>query len=272
MDRHAFLETIKNRPSRKMMGRLPSPTDRRTLQLGNYLDLAKLPPLYKKQDYLVKVPDPCGTMLNDQLGDCVVAAYGHAIQAWTGSASTEVTVPDASILLGYEAVGDYVPGEPSTDQGCDMLTACRYWRKTGLLDGHGNRHKIEAFAAVQPGNLHEIRYAIQLFGGFYAGWGLPKTAAEQTTWWVVQKNGPGRPYSWGGHCTWVGGFNVERNVFILKSWGDTYYATLHFMLTYMDEGYALISKDFLQANGIAPSGLNLVQMEADLAAVTKESR
>lgn len=268
MDRHAFLQSIKNLPPRQILGRTPSRPDRRTLRLSDYLPLGKLPPLYRKQDYLVKVPDPCGAMLNDQLGDCVIAGYGHAIQGWTGSAASEQTIPDSSILAGYEAVGGYVPGEPNTDQGCDMLSAAKYWRSTGLVDCEGKAHKIDAFASVDIGNLWEIRYAIQLFGGFYAGWGLPNTAQNQTTWWVVQKGGSGAPYSWGGHCTWVGGFNVERNVFILKSWGDTYYATLEFMLTYMDEGYALISKDFLDANGVSPSELNLAQMDADLGVVT----
>lgn len=256
------LDLVKALPKGKMLGRVPSPHDSRTLRLAKYLP--NKPPLFKKQDFLVKAPDPCGMMLNDQLGDCVIAAMGHAIQGWTGSATSELTIPDCDILKGYEDVGGYVPGDPSTDNGCDMLAGCKYFRGTGLIDSKGVAHKIDAFASVEIGNLNEIRYAIQLFGGFYAGWAMPITAQTQDTWFVVQKGGAGAPDSWGGHATWVGGFNVERNVFILKSWGTTYYATLHFMLTYMDEGYALISKDFLKANGVSPSMLDLAQMDKDL--------
>lgn len=264
-DQLAKLALIKDLPRGKMLGRNPSVYDSRTLRLATYFK--NLPALYKHQDYLVKVPDPCGAMLNDQLGDCVIAGYGHAIQGWTGSATSELTVPDKNILKAYEDVGGYVPGNPNTDQGANMLTACKYFRRTGLIDGSGIAHKIDAFAAIEIGNLNEIRYAIQLFGGFYAGFAMPESSQSQTTWWVVKKGGGGAPGSWGGHCVWIGGFNFDRNVFILKSWGDTYYATLHFVLTYMDEGYALVSKDFLTANGVSPSTLDLAQMDADVIKV-----
>ncbi len=248
----------------KRLGRNPSIVEPRNLKLGKYLKT--LPPLYHHQDFLVKAPDPCGMMLNDDLGDCVIAAYGHAIQGWTGSATSELTVPDSSILKGYEDVGGYVPGDPSTDNGCDMLTACKYWKKTGLVDAKGVAHKIDAYAEINVGDLNEVRYAIQLLGGFYAGWALPITAQPEGTWYVG-KGGNAAPGSWGGHCTWVGGFNMDRNVFIMKSWGDTYYATIEFVLTYMDEGFALVSKDFLAANGVSPSVLDLAQMEADAEAL-----
>jgi hypothetical protein len=35
----------------------------------------------------------------------------------------------------------------------------------------------------------------------------------------------------------------------------------------MDEGFALVSKDFLAANGVSPSVLDLAQMEADAEAL-----
>ena len=80
-------------------------------------------------DYLATLPDGppsldntsgiggWGEMMNDRLGCCTCSTAGHMIQTWTAQAHNEVTVPDAAILAAYEAVGGYIPGNDSTDNG-----------------------------------------------------------------------------------------------------------------------------------------------------------
>src|SRR5208337_2448702 len=41
--------------------------------------------------------------LNDQLGDCVIAAIMHALGVWTGNAGNLITANNAQVLAAYEA-------------------------------------------------------------------------------------------------------------------------------------------------------------------------
>ncbi len=109
-----------------------------------FLNLPKQPPwvnyTYKANRSLSNI------YLNDRLGDCVVAAGYHFKGLITGNLGTEYIASQANILHDYEKIGGYVPGNPSTDQGCDMATAMNYWAKTGFADGK----KIVAWMSVDP--------------------------------------------------------------------------------------------------------------------------
>jgi hypothetical protein len=93
--------------------------------------------------YGAKVPS-WPMYLNDQYGDCTCAAAGHMIQNWTANAAAEVTVPDASVLSFYE---HFVGTPPPPDQGCNMLSVLRYWRKAGV-----DAHKVLAFTSIDLKN------------------------------------------------------------------------------------------------------------------------
>ena len=69
------------------------------------------------------------------LGDCVIAGGYHVEAVWTGNAGQLFTATDAQIVADYGAIGGYVPGDPSTDNGCDEQTAFNYWTKTGFANG-----------------------------------------------------------------------------------------------------------------------------------------
>src|SRR5262245_58839678 len=55
---------------------------------------------------------------NDTLGDCVIAGGWHVLGIWTGNAGHLVMGTNAQITSDYSSIGGYVPGDPSTDQGC----------------------------------------------------------------------------------------------------------------------------------------------------------
>ena len=239
-------------------GKLAPVIDKRTLKLENYLisDRLPAPPSSRAWD---KGITSWGEMLNSELGCCVIAAQGHAVQIVTANASTEVTVPDSAILAGYEAVGGYVPGNPQSDQGCDMLTACKWWQGTGI-----GGHQIAAYATC-PLNAAMIQTAIDLFGLAYIGFEVPQSAVDQfnagQTWTVV----PGSPIV-GGHCVDLVDYDATGPTCI--TWGKLQKMTWQFLLTNMDEAYAVVSKEWIEANGQTPSGLNLTQLLADVAAIS----
>jgi len=248
-------------PVRKL-GKRAQRLDPRTFKLARYLaPVLPTPPL--EAGYIQKV-SVWPMMLNDSLGDCVIAGAGHCIEQWTTYAGKPVVLTDQQILQGYEAVGGYVPGNPSTDQGCDMLTACNYWRQTGF-----GGHKILAYVEVDQTNLVEVKQAIYLFGNLYAGWQLPLTVQSANVWSVSTRTGDGTPGSWGGHCAPVVGYNASaaKGGVTVVTWGGLMPVTWNFLQIYADELYAVLSQDWLEANGYAVSGFNLKQLEADLQAV-----
>ena len=158
------------------LGKLAPRVDPRTPKLHDFL----AGPLYTpaKQDWPAagKI-GYWGMMLNDQLGDCVIASKGHLVILFTTltGAHKNVILPDSVILAGYEAVGGYVPGKPNTDQGCNMLTAAQYYQSVGF-----GGHKITAYASVDYMNAPLLQAGVNLFGGVDLGVALPVTVQDQT--------------------------------------------------------------------------------------------
>jgi hypothetical protein len=106
---------------------------------------------------------------NDNLGDCVIAAGYHIVGVETGNAGTAYRATSAQIVHDYSAIGGYVPGDPNTDQGCELPTALSYWQSHGFTDGT----KLLGSIAVDATNLHEVQLACYLFENLFFGIDLP---------------------------------------------------------------------------------------------------
>ena len=76
---------------------------------------------------------------------------------------------------------------------------------------------------------------------------------------------PARPGSWGGHAVNVVAYD-DRTLTVV-TWGRLQEMTWAFWERYVDESYAIISPDFLDA-GKAPNGFDLAALRRDLALVT----
>ena len=257
------------------LGKRAPRRDLRTLKLSDYLtpELPK-PPI--RAGYIDQVKS-WPMLLNDSLGDCAVACPGHQIQQWTTYAGTPFVPRDKDILKAYEDVGGYKPGDPSTDNGCYILDVLKYWRKTGIAG-----HKILAFASVNFNNRTEMEQAIYLFGSLNVGVALPLSAQNPThhdplgfckPCWSVPKGGPygdGSPGSWGGHCIPIVGYSNDPAGYPgveVITWGAVYDMTWPFIKNYMDEAWVILTQDWINAAGKTPTGLNLAQLQADLAAI-----
>ena len=107
--------------------------------------------------------------LNDTVGDCVIAAIMHALGVWTGNAGSLVTASDAQVLAGYEAIGGYVPGQPNTDNGCNIQTMFNYYMANPLPDGS----KLLGYVGVDPTNPTQVMRSIDLFENLILGLALP---------------------------------------------------------------------------------------------------
>ena len=204
-------------------------------------------------------------LLNDQLGDCVIAAMMHMVQQWTYFASNGTAMQvatDAEALSAYEAIGGYVPGDASTDNGCDMLSALNYWRNTGIVV-NGQVHKIAGYVELNPTNLLQVEQAIYMFGNAFTGVQLP-TSAQGEDAWTVTDGGiyapTGQPGGWGGHCVPL---DADSPITLTcVTWGSLLKMSHNFRLDYMDEAYGVLSQDWIDSQGLSASQFNFAALQA----------
>lgn len=248
-------------PPRKL-GKKPARFDKRTLKFGSYLTPA-LPAPPPHVDWSRGYSWDWHMFLNDQLGCCVEAAKGHAEQIWTMNNGRLVTVPDSTILANYEAIGGYVNGDPSTDNGEDELSSLTAWRK-----GTTNLTSLQAFASIDPQTQAHVQVGIYLFGLAYIGFSVPQSAMDQNaageTWDTVPDDGG----IVGGHAVVVPMYDQPSNILTCITWGMRQKMTWAFWTTYVDEAYVLLSPSWLARGQVDPSGFNLAALQSDLAAVT----
>jgi hypothetical protein len=242
------------------LGKGPRKFDARNLKLSKYIKALPTPP-GPEQSWVMEVID-WPMFLNDQLGDCVIAGAAHVIQQWDYYSRKSFLLPtDQQVLKAYEDVGGYVPGDPNSDNGCNMLDALKYWRKTGIA-----AHKIGAFVEVDPKNLYEVAVAVWLFGNLYTGVALPISAQGQSAWVVPEggtKSEQGQPGGWGGHCVPI--MAVSPKTLTCITWGMRLKMSHNFFADYCEEAYAVLSEDWINRLGIAPSGFDFDTLKADLA-------
>jgi hypothetical protein len=243
------------------LGRLPqhSRETHPRVMLEDHVNFTKLPKVPSLVDRASKVSS-WPMYLNDQLGDCTCAAVGHAIQAFTAYASAEVTIPSNSVLSLYEAVGGYVPGDPSTDQGCNEQDILTYWNKTGV-----NGHKISAFAEIGDyTNVAKLRQALYLFGTVYLGIQCPASAQEQfenhEPWTYV----PGSEIE-GGHAIVLQ--EAKGSDMSIVTWGALQAMQPSFAEHYIEEAWVIITPDWIAKNGNDIDGFNLASLQADFASL-----
>jgi hypothetical protein len=238
------------------LGKKPPKVDAKRLKLGRYL-LPGMLPAPSSQDWVGAITD-WGMMLNNELGDCVFAGIGHAIQTWSANNSgTEVTVPDSGILSAYELWAGYDPANPDTDQGAFEVDVLNRWRQEGFQG-----HALRAYADPDPGNIEHVKQAITIFGGVYLGLALPTSAQSEDVW----ADTSGEPGTWGGHCVWVPRYDSDGPTCV--TWGELKRMTWDWFVKYCDEAHALMSDDFLRPSNFSASGFDLGQLEADLQALS----
>ena len=247
--------------SERLLGRLPKREDDRTLKLVKYLP-AVLPAVPDVDDWSTKMTN-IGPMLNNNVGDCAIAAPGHAEQSWSSQTESQIIITDPEILQAYMDVSGY-DGTPATDSGCNMLAVAKRWRTVGI----GGK-KISAFADVDIANQDHVDFTIHGFGGMYGGLDLPKSCQNQLCWSVSLGGTDGDPGrgSWGPHAIWIVGRDRLRRTYKFVSWGMLMEMTYDFWAIYGDEGIACLSETDWAENQLTPSGFDLPTLRDDVVAV-----
>jgi hypothetical protein len=265
-------------PAAGRLGRRPLDRTRPRLTLEKYLDPRS--PLARGQ--LPAVPltedvDRASAVAswpmygNDQLGDCTIAAAGHMFGAWsTYAIRTEAVFADDEIITAYSAVGGYVPGDPSTDQGCVMSDVLAYLKHTGLTDTSGKVHKIAAYAAFgNPADENLLGQVLDVFGSVYVGFDVQNHMMNQFEAGQVWTWQPGDEVV-GGHCVPLQrreAAGSRHGILDYVTWGEVQHADFGWQANAVEEAWAVVTADWLDATGHTVTGLDLSQLLADMADV-----
>lgn len=253
------------------LGRAPRIFDPRVPHMSALLAGAPQTPPPPSMRWALGMPNDLGMMLNDTLGCCTCAAVFHAIQLWSYHCNRDglvITEPDGCVLSLYEAVGAYLPSNPSTDRGAVEQDVLEYLLNTGAPTGPKaeTRHKLAAYVEIDPRNTDDVKRAIVDCGVVYIGFNVPK--------FLMSGDGPQQvwtlPPAWdgsteGGHAVILTGYDADS--LDLISWGQHYAMTWAFFAATVDEAYALADYDWINKTGSTPGGLSLSALETQMTAL-----
>jgi hypothetical protein len=262
----ALKEATLGNGKRVKFGRIEPRVRARALSLAAYTaDLPSPPP---------SVPFPVGYMipmyLNNQLGDCVIAWLLHLIGLTTLlGRKSEVLFADSDAIRLYSAIGGYVPGNPSTDNGCVISDALNYAVNPGVSDAAGGSHQLAGWVYVNGQEMTAVQEAIWLFGHLTIGFGVPDSwinafQGDGNDVWDV---GPGvAPNPENGHCIGFVGYDTQ-GVWAI-TWGAPVKITWDAVRLILDpdeggECESAIANDW-DGSGTAPNGLPASQLLIDL--------
>lgn len=266
------------------LGKTPATEDRRDLTFKALVEASaelgitfpKVPPTFGhgqiyhdgnviRQDWMMLANGPDTTApagARSGVGCCVFSSAGHTTMEAAKVAGRIVEITGTETVKDYSAVTGYVVGDESTDQGTDMREANRFRQKTGILDAHGNRHKIGAYVSLEPGNWEELEQAAYVFSAVEIGFEFQAAQYDQFDSTGVWDYVPGSPVE-GGHAIPVFGQNSKHGAGVV-SWSRHLWITKSFLTNLNDETWAYVYLDELK-NGKNERGYDLAALNALLA-------
>ena len=242
-----------------MLGKLPPKPHPAALPLMQLV--GQMPQLPDAVDWTGKLQgNP--VFCNDTLGCCTIASQAHIIRVWTSRLwGVELDIPDDLVRETYFKL----TGGP--DIGLAETDALAYWASQGFaLPDRQYQSLLTGWCTLDHQNGAHIRASIAWFGAAYLGLGMP-LAAQNANAWDCVPNGDSntQPNSWGGHA--VPAVAYDANGVTVISWGHLYKVSWPFLVAYLDEAHAPVSRMWLDTCGYAPSGFDLVGLENAMSTI-----
>jgi hypothetical protein len=246
------------------LGKLPARPNAVKLKWGSIFNALKLPvPTLEFGHY--KDVSFFHMLGNDLSSDCVWAGFAHEEYIFSlmgGRPRVRITTKD--VWSDYHDQTGFDPNNmAATDGGTDMAAAAEYRRTIGIRDAVAQRHKIDAYVALEVGNVDQLVLAIYLTGAAGIGLTLPASAEvqfdKQQPWTVV----PHSPIS-GGHYVSGVGRNAAGNIMVV-TWGGVQEVTPAFLEKYCDEVQCYLSLEILNNQNLSPEGFDVDTLRDYLA-------
>lgn len=255
-----FRETPRQTPVQFHGGWVKTPEDLPRVNIGDHL-LSSPTGASVKVDHYTGLP-VIGMLLNDNLGDCTIAADGHIVEAFSFfGQGVEYVVQDSQALTAYEVVGGYKPGQPQTDNGALIPNALHY----AMVTGFGS-HKIAFYGHIPVTDMSGVKLSCAEFGYLSIGINLPNSAMDQFNEgkpWDVVANDGGID---GGHCVVVCGYDSQY--LYIWTWGELWRMTYAFWNKYVTEAWPVVSREYVNAHtGKDPEGVSLYTLGTEVKAV-----
>jgi hypothetical protein len=208
--------------------------------------------------------------LNNQLGDCVIAALAHAFGVFAGhSGGPQAIFTDQQIQDLYSWITGYVPGDPSTDNGTSIQAALHFVASKGFLG-----HRIAGYLGVNATDATEVQLAIWLFENLIIGLNLPDAYVNPLpSGWEFLWGLAGRPNPANGHCVLGAGYS-DNPAARISTWGMCGWMTFAAIAKYCVQSaggdlYVILTPEMLiKGTKRAPNGLKWAQLAADFAALS----
>jgi hypothetical protein len=197
--------------------------------------------------------------------NCTIAEAAHAIGAWTvnsGQAGGEALFSDEAITQFYSLCGGYVPGNPSTDNGCVMSTVFADWTQTGITDTKGKLHTLQAYAQLADTSESFLNWGLKNFGSVHLGINCPQSAEDQFS--------AGQPWSYVQGSPVIGGHavalqeNQAPGEYAVVTWGALQLVEQDFFDHYLEEAWVALSYDWLTIHSNSITGLDVAQLVVDM--------
>ncbi len=180
----------------------------------------------------------------------------------------KIQIPtDNEVLSFYSAVTGFDRRYPTTDQGANEQNVIEYLMRVGWLG-----HKLTAAAPLDPAQLNQIKWSVNLFGSSRLGVNLPDSAMNQF------QGGQGWDYVAGarlagGHDVPVVKYDADGTIWIV-TWGKAWPVTPAFMAgqyedgtPYIEEAHCELDKSWISALGVSPSGFSMTDLLEELNSV-----
>jgi hypothetical protein len=246
------------------LGKRPARLGAIALRFADVFDASKLPTPPQFFGHWAAVSD-FGMLANDKVSDCIFAGAAHETMVFNAEVGKVATFNDAVVISDYSAATGYIPSQPKTDQGGDMPACAEYRRTTGILDAIGVRHKIDAYVALDPGDIDQLFLATYLTGACGMGFMLPNSADGQTDKKVPWSIVPHARIE-GGHYVPAFGRQANGNIMAV-TWGMLQEIEPDFYMQYNDESVVYLSLEILDAKNLSPEGYDSAAIAAFLASL-----
>lgn len=264
--RHLCAAAIDALPPQVCLGRKRSTAFPVTLKLSQYVDQAMAAAATPNAvDWYTKAAASIARVYaNDRLGDCVIASLMHRLAVYSANDADgdgPILATDAEVVQQYNSFCG--PG----DNGCNIPAVLDIARSAGYVAG-GKRYKIDGYVSIDWRSRDLVKAALTLFGALCIGINLPSAWAQNAIWDVTGTS------IVGGHDVPPIGFGDGAHVLgtnsdgvVIASWGRLYLITWPAFTStrWLEECYCILSPNWTNNDQLAPSGVTVNELKADLA-------